>query len=246
MFHSVISTDTDHRTKVHRKGRQAMKTSGKKAFTGVFVYLLILTLIFTVFPPIHAEAASARRQAIRYYRKMLGKQKVYVMPEGKKIGSRSKNHTYAFYKYSKRSDVKFALIYLDHDNVPEILLYDWNYGYGIWTYKNKHLACIFSSDFYSKPYGYYRKKGVYVENYLTEENPSYRVYYRLPSHPREVWLEKDYYRGKNNHTEYWKGGDPVSRSRFYSILKGSVGSRGMTRIHLHRNKHSNRKKYLPR
>ena len=62
-----------------------MKTSGKKAFTGVFVYLLILTLIFTVFPPIHAEAASARRQAIRYYRKMLGKQKVYVMPEGKKI-----------------------------------------------------------------------------------------------------------------------------------------------------------------
>ena len=154
-----------------------MKTLRKTHVARILTYLLLLTLTFTMLPPVHVEAASPKRQAIRAYRKMLGKEKVYVMPEGKKIGSRSKNHTSAFYKYSKRSDVKFALIYLDHDNVPEILLYDWNYGYGIWTYKNKHITCIYSADFYSKPYGYYRKKGVYVENYLTEENPSYRNYF---------------------------------------------------------------------
>jgi hypothetical protein len=223
-----------------------MKTLRKTHVARILTYLLLLTLTFTMLPPVHVEAASPMRQAIRAYRKMLGKEKVYVMPEGKKIGSRSKNHTFAYYKYSKKSDVKFALIYLDNDSIPEILLYDWNYGYGIWTYKNKHITCIYSADFYSKPYGYYRKKGVYVENYLTEENPSYRNYFRLPSRPREVWLEKEYYKGKNKHTEYWKGGDSVSRSRFYSILKKKVGSRGMTKIHLHSNKHANRKKYLPR
>jgi hypothetical protein len=79
-----------------------MKTLRKTHVARILTYLLLLTLTFTMLPPVHVEAASPKRQAIRAYRKMLGKEKVYVMPEGKKIGSRSKNHTFAYYKYSNK------------------------------------------------------------------------------------------------------------------------------------------------
>jgi hypothetical protein len=64
-----------------------MKTLRKTHVARILTYLLLLTLTFTMLPPVHVEAASPKRQAIRAYRKMLGKEKVYfrIYPSSDKL-----------------------------------------------------------------------------------------------------------------------------------------------------------------
>ena len=113
------------------KSTEKVKTKNK--ILRALQLLLILTLVFTAIPAMPGEAASTKSKALSAYKKKLSASKVTVLPAGKKVMNR--NDDYVTYRYSKRAKVKFAIAYINNENVPEQILVAKNYGYGVWAYK---------------------------------------------------------------------------------------------------------------
>ena len=133
---------------------------------------LIIVLMTLMIPTMPAEA-SARSTAISKYRILLNKSRISVLPQGKMV--RTCYDETARYWSSKASNVKFSLAYVDGDDVPELILNDYYYGYGVWSYKNGSFRCLHWSDAYDQIIGYYYKKGVLREN--TNHGTSYFSYF---------------------------------------------------------------------
>lgn len=218
-----------------------MKNRQRGRHSSIISFLLIVALLVTMIPAIPAEAASKKTKALRAYKKLLSQKTVCVMPRGIKYGSKS--GSYKFYKPSKAQKVEFMVAYIDKDDVPELILREPDTGYGIWTYKNGKMVNLDWSGYFSKPYGYYRKKGIFVEKHLTDENPWYEYFSKIPNTVREVFLEIEHYAGKKE-AEYYIRGDKVTKSKFEKKLKSYVGSRKLEKVKMYKNTKANRKKYL--
>ncbi len=211
-------------------------------------YLMIIVLLVLMIPAVPSEA-SARSTAISQYKKLLSKKRISVLPQGKKV--ETYDYRYVPYWSSKASNVKFFLCYIDGDNVPELVLSDYYYGYGVWTYKNGSFRCLMWGDIYDKPIGYYAQKSVVRINGYSEGTIFYREYYKVQVGKKKQKIQYEEY---NNAPEGQvlldrriKSGNSykkVSNSVYYKNLKKNTGGKSMKRIYLHNNTAANRKKYL--
>lgn len=197
-----------------------------------------------VVPEIPGEAASTRSRALAAYRKKLSGSTVTVLPKGKKLIT--KDLYYVSYKYSKRADVKFTIANIDRNNVPELVLEDPKYGYGVWTYRNGKVICLRWQDSYGVPYGYYKKKGIFEDLVHTvRKSVKKNFYYFKNGKMKQKWQKFQYEAGDaayyNCTSPYWK---EMSRSSFNKKLKSYVGSSKLIRFKMHKNTSGNRKKYL--
>lgn len=227
--------------------KREMRDNYKTHIRQVIGFLLAFAMVLALVPPVQGEAASTKSKALSAYKKLLSKSTVAVLPKGKKVMDR--NDDYVTYKSSKRSNVKFAIAYIDNDNVPELILEDDYYGYGVWRYKSGKVQCVQWGDTYDEPYGYYKKKSIYVDTGYTEGTPFYRHYYSYKNGKMTkklywfVWYE-DSDDPDDSTPEYYIGKTQVSKSKFEKKLKSYVGSTKITKINLKKNNSANRKKYL--
>ena len=210
--------------------------------------LLIMAMVILLIPAVPGEA-SARSTAISQYRKLLSKSRISVLPQGKMVTDYNLN--YVRYWSSSRSRVRFFLGYIDGDDVPELVLSDSYYGYGIWSYKNGAFRCLQWDDTFGRPIGYYRKKGIFRGNGYSEGTIFYMDYYKLQTGKAKQRLQYAECNDGPDNVEvfgyYIKSGKSekeVSRSAFYKNLRKYTGGKSMSRIHLYSNTAANRKKYL--
>lgn len=210
--------------------------------------LLIMAMVILLIPAVPGEA-SARSTAISQYRKLLSKSRISVLPQGKMVFDY--NSRYVRYWSSSRSRVRFFLGYIDGDDVPELVLSDSQYGYGIWSYKNGAFRCLYWNDSFERPIGYYRKKGIFRENGYSEGTIFYMEYYKLQTGKFKQDLQFAECNDGPDKEEVlgyylWidSNENEVSRSTFYKKLRKYTGGKSMSRIHLYSNTAANRKKYL--
>lgn len=225
-----------------------MKEKATCRFRKWFGYLMIVVLMTLMIPALPSEA-SAKSTALSQYRKLLNKGRISVIPQGKKV--EAPNYSVVKYWSSKASDVKFCLAYIDGDNVPELILSDEDYGYGIWTYKNGRFRCLFWEDHYCSPVGYFKKKGIFRDNEYSEGTPFTRDYYKLRIGSKRQRIQYESCNEGPERLEIWgryikSGGKfkKVSSAAYYKNLKKYTGKTSMTRIYLHKNTGTNKKKYL--
>ena len=231
-----------------RKEGSTMKSTGKNKIVRVLELLLIFMLVFTAIPAMPGEAASTKSKALSAYKKKLSASKVTVLPAGKKVMNR--NDDYVTYRYSKRAKVKFAIAYINNDNVPELILEDKNYGYGVWAYKGGKVKCVLWGDTYYSPYGYYRKKGIYEDIAWSEGTPFTKCFYQFKNGKMTGKLHKFVYEQGRPEADYYQISSSsrypkeISKAVFKKKLKSYVGNTKVTKLSLKSNTSSNRKKYL--
>ena len=223
-----------------------MKSTGKSKTKNKIVraleLLLILMLVFTAIPAMPGEAASAKSKALSAYKKKLSASKVTVLPAGKKVTVNY--YDTITYKYSRRANIKFDLAYIDNDNIPELILQDNRYCYGVWTYKSGKVKCVLWGDSLTDPYGYYRKKGIYEDVHYTEGSPFYKQFYQFKNGKMSHKMTKIVLEEGEPDAEYIIHSKTVSKAAFKKKLKSYVGNTHVTKISLKKNTSTNRKKYL--
>ena len=216
-----------------------MKSTQKKTFSRILGLLLMITLVIAIIPAIPGEAASKKSKAIAAYNKTLSQRTVAVIPE--KVRSRRRIRRYT---PAKAQNVKFSVAYIDNDSIPELILDDPSKEYfGTWTFKNgkmKNLGIFF----FDNPAGYYKKKGVFKVSHKYGND-----FYKITNGKSVLILSISKDKGKSSKQYYSynsKGrSKKISKSQFNKKLRGYVGSTKLTRIIMHKNTKSNRKKYLP-
>ena len=195
--------------------------------------LLVLLLCFTLaVPAVHVEAASGKSQAITAYKQFLS----------------SKGNNGSF---------DFAMIYLDNDSVPELLVG----GVNLYTFENGSM--VHHSVMYGDSgYGYYEKKGILVSmhaHFNVFDRSAYETWdyskFTKSKITKELFRDCTYktnavgkVAGKKKYTysKYNAKGTTVktSKSKFHSVLKQLVGKKKMTKIQMHHNTSADRNKYL--
>lgn len=244
LFHFQFPANGEKEVSMKNKERK------NKWLRSLIGYLLLIVMIVAVIPAVPSEA-SAKSVALTKYRQLLSKKRISVIPQGKRI----MGDDYREIKYysSEAKYVKFSIAYIDGDDVPELILRDSRYGFGVWTYKGGSFRCLQWKDFYDFPVGYYKKKGVFRINATTEGSPFYREYYKLQTGKKAVYIQtQSCFDGDadretlNEWNGFYIGNSKkkVSSSAFYKNLKKYVGSTKMTQIYMHNNTQANRKKYI--
>ena len=222
------------------KSTEKVKTKNK--ILRALQLLLILTLVFTAIPAMPGEAASTKSKALSAYKKKLSASKVTVLPPGKKVTVNY--YDTVTYRYSKSAAVKFAIAYIDNDNIPELILQDNRYCYGVWTYKSGKVRCVHWGDSLTDPYGYYKKKGIFEDLHYTEGSPFYKYFYQFRNGKMTHKLTKIVQEQGQPYAEYMIRSRMVSKAVFKKKLKSYVGNKQVTKISLRKNTRANRKKYL--
>lgn len=211
---------------------------------------LILVLMTLMIPTMPTEA-SVRSTAIAKYRMLLKKGRISVLPQGKMVTNN--NDDPVRYWSSKASDVKFCLAYVDGDDVPELILRDYHYGFGIWSYKNGSFRCLHYSGADVQMVGYYKKKGVFRENTNLGIGIFDRKYYKLQTGKSKYCFQYEHCLSNGTassttvHGRYILSGNKekrVSSSAFYKNLKKYTGGASMSRAYLHNNTAAKRKQFL--
>ena len=165
-------------------------------------------------------------------------------------------HTKASFPTSK---MKFALVYLDNNTVPELVIDNldnipimWygeigfsDFGNAVFTYKGGKLKQL---DVYNSNWRFtkvYKKKGVFYSN-NTHHKKEAIYYYIKGTKTIDIGSFENgkYYNRENG--KYYKNGaiKPIKKSAFQKLLKKYVGSTKATKIKYYKNTAANRKKYL--
>lgn len=210
----------------------------------ILKFVLILTLVVALLPVMPGEAASTRSKALAAFKKKLSKSTVTVLPRGKKVINY--DDRYVTYKSSKSSNVRFALAYIDNNNVPELILEDPYYGYGVWVYKKGKVSCIHWGDSYDSPYGYYKKKGIYEDITYSEGSPFTKSFYQYKNGKMTERLSKFVHQEGRPEADYsfHNPYKEVSKAAFKKRLNSYVGKTAVTKLYPVKNTSKNRKKYL--
>ncbi|MCD7744179.1 MAG: hypothetical protein LUI13_02620 [Lachnospiraceae bacterium] len=214
--------------------------------TGIlrFGTLCVLFCALLLFLPVRAEAASSKTKALKAYKKFLA-QSTMTWGEGSSTTV-------------TLSKCRFAVVYLDKNSVPELILYagsnsvDGSDGsYLIYTYKNGRVTFVARA---WESFSYYKKKGVYLTSHRW--NGYYYTFSSATAVRRfSVTDETVSYYDINGDGEYSlvykrfadatdSTGTVISKSAFNSQLKSLIGSKKLTTPKFRKNTAANRKKYL--
>ena len=233
-----------------------VKTSATAGFRKWFSYVMIIVLMIIMIPAIPSEA-SAKSIALSKYRALLNKSRISVLPQGKVVVVRRRDGDERYdedvkYWSSKASNVKFCLGYIDGDDIPELILSDKNYGYGVWSFKKGSFRCLFWQNYYGEPVGYYYKKGIFRQYLYSGESPFEREYYKVQIGKNRQLLQSEGCQFRpNGGIKVWSysimvGSKEkyVSSAAYYKNLKKYTGNTKMSPIYLHNNTSANKKKYI--
>lgn len=200
-----------------------------KKYRGWLIVLCTL-MVFLAAPGITAEAAPAKTKALKAYEKFLSKKEIawdanYKVPA---------------------ADCEFAIVYLDNDNVPELVLHNTSVphmaGFGrIFTYKNGKVKRAGSVDMDNNAFCYYKKTSVFISCYV---NGGVFDNYRTLTKGKLVHkLQKGITLPENKTRYYNANRKEISKSTFSKELKKLVGSKKKTRVKFYKNTSSGRKKH---
>ena len=177
------------------------------------------------------------------YDKWLSGSKVLVIPKGAEYFSLRSSDTET-YTGTKASEVKFALIYLDNDSIPELAVYDKDYCYSVLTYKNGKVVRLFGTfDNFAYPTKYYKKKCAYIavspmikkmNKFIVRDNAAGKYFMKFQDDAKGTL---EFFPNSNKDKSI-----PVSRIR--SFMKNYTSGTTPTRISYHWNTKANRKNFL--
>ena len=203
---------------------------------------LLVALVFAMMiPSISGLAVTQRQKALNAYDKWLSGSKVLVAPKGTIYWNMTTDQHEKF-RGTKPSDVKFGLLYLDNDSIPELAVYDKNFCFSVLTYKNGKVVRLFGTfENFAIATKYYNKKnafiavgqaGVKVNKFFIKGSGKYFMKFQ-----DDVKGTSEYFPNSNKD----KG---VSVSRIRSFMKNYTSGTAPTRISYHWNTKANRKNFL--
>lgn len=200
----------------------------RRSLGAIFMILaLVLTLAVPAFSVEPVQAASKKTQALKAYNKFLSKSTLNW--NGAKV---------------KVSKCKFALVYVDKDSVPELLVDALSAGsyhaagyFKLYGYKNGKVVDIATA---RDDFTYYKKSGVFAtRSFLRGEIWGYN---------KLSGTKSTYFLGKftNLRTQYNNAKfQNISKSTFNRTLKKyTKGKKAVKHIKTYANTKANRKKYL--
>lgn len=181
---------------------------------------MVLTFMFSL--NLTVNAASQKQKALKAYDKFMA---------------------------SQGSNVRFAIVYIDNDSVPELIRKcNGSFGLRVYTYKNNRVTGLYSTwenDDYSETtaFAYYPKKSLFrIRSGLMFDCYDY---YTLKNGQETIVL------GYNQIGEYYRfnKGDKynrtdISKKEFQKRLKKLVGNKKLTTCTYYKNTSANRKKIL--
>ena len=209
--------------------------------------VLLVTLAVAMLVPMPAQtglAATQKQKALNAYKKWLAKDIVLVDDKGGSyLGDHGKANYY--YKGSKSSDLRFSLIYVDNDNIPELAVYDSYLLKGcILTYKKGKIVRFGSS---YVPTHYYKKKGTlkFTDRRVTDYG--YEIVSKVSGKYKEVL--SNYKAKKNSGARYYdesktKNRVEINKKAFLSSMKKYTKNAKATKIKYYKNTKANRNKRL--
>lgn len=195
-------------------------------FVKVMLLVMILTAAFFS-QNVPSSAASKKKEALKAYEQLLSKKNL-------KWNSSMKLPT---------SKLKFSVIYVDGNSVPELFVDASAAGtnhvsgcYRLYTYQNGKVTEVGT---YRDSFGYYKKKGVFVTaTYLHGE---YVTYHKLSKAKDTIKLRSETYFD----TVYYEGSDhKITKSAFQKKLKNLVGKKKSAAPVCYSNTAANREQFL--
>ena len=227
------------------------KLNGSNIRKTLAVYLITVMCIFA--SCMTAHAASARKKAMKAYRKMLSKGTVYLMPKNSayRVWSEKKGMDISKkYKGNKARKIRFATAYLDNDAVPELILYDKQSGgegvlgnskYAIFTCSGKKIRRVVYGFGGSIPLGYYKKRSLIYRS-IWNDMPTYSYERYSTGGLRQVCMKEDDWDGGWIYTDSY--GYIISKNRFNSTISNITLGTKYTKFKFYKNTGSNRRKRL--
>ena len=201
----------------------------------------------TPLPKANGYALTERQKALNAYAKYLSYSKTYVLKYGTpyvRFG-----HGFTEYKYNgtKASSTDFAIMYINNDDIPELIVRGDVGGYksyGVYTYKNGKVQFVYGEEG-AIFRGCYNKTGYFVSLEDLEACPyvDYMRDYVQMSGTRatKIYTHK-VANGKN--VRFWIKGQPVSEAKYTRAIRSSVQNKKMTAVKYYKNTGANRKKVL--
>lgn len=151
-------------------------------------------------------------------------------------------------EYDSVKDIKFSLVYIDDDTIPELLLYNavsLEHMY-LYTYQNGKIVDVDVFVSFAVPeFGYYKGKGVYWNKEFRPEVDidCYMTYHMLSKGKTQYIGQKQLLLDKVK-SYWWKNGK-VSKSIFDDLLFEKVGKAGSITVKSYwKNTEANREKYI--
>lgn len=205
-----------------------MKQKKRKSWRNFLILMCIAMLAGILLPGVHTEAASKKAKALKVYSKLLASDSIKRSDDG---------------MTQNPADCSFALVYIDNNNVPELVI---DCGgsllrYAVYTYKNGKAQYVTNA---GGIFGYYKKKGIFTggvgSSYICVN------YVKLSSGKSVKKFSYVEYNGSATYLSYQSNKEvTITKARFNRQLKKLVGStKETTNITWHNNTVANRKKYL--
>ena len=194
---------------------------------------LFLLAVFMTVPCVKAGAAPAKTKALKAYGEFLSKKTV---------------RWDSYYDKLPAKECRFAVAYIDKDNIPELILYNTNVTHvsrfgRLYTYKNGKVKCVGAVDIDGGKCYYYKKKGIFVGEYVMGGISN--AYLKLSNGKISSKLVKrKKMDGVSNGTYYYDPQKEITKSSFNKRLKSLVGTTKRTTVKFYKNTGANRKKIL--
>lgn len=223
-------------------GESGMNGITEKLRKGLLMALCIVMLL----PAQNAQAASARQKALNAYGKWLSSSKVYILPKGTSYKPYSYSGTDK-YKGTSSSQVRFALACIDNDSIPELLVYDSERCFGMFTYKSGKVVRISCDGWWNVADKYYKKQNMFTTSRTSASGiKSVKHYCRASGRYLCRFATYRYKSGAKHYAEFSLSGirknlkEAVFNARLAALTKGSTA----TKISYYKNTKANRKKVL--
>ena len=223
-------------TNMYNKMKKLIKTT-----------LLLLLCTAFIMPKANGYALTERQKAINAYSKYLSYSKTYVL----KYGTSYVRFVHGFteYKYNgtKASSTDFAIMYINNDDIPELIVRGDVGGYksyGVYTYKNGKVQFVYREEA-AIFRGCYTKTGYFVSLEDLEACPYVdymRDYVQMSGTRATKIFTHKVTNGKN--VKFWIKGQPVSEAKYTRAIRGAVQNKKMTAVKYYKNTRANRKKVL--
>lgn len=209
-----------------------------KEFIFFIFLILFLNLCFTYYSPCYfvhaAEKSTNKQKVIKNYKKFLKKANI----------SWGNNENVPLDK------CYFALVYVNNDNIPELLLCTKDYGstshatgYGaIYSFSKNKVKMISNLAFEKREFKYYKKKSLYIDTYSRNGN-FYQNYYLYPHKAIGYTLNRSASTGEGvlyRDANY----NDLKKEDFEKLIKSYSNNTKSTKAKFRKNNEKNRKKYL--
>lgn len=216
--------------------------------------LVLIMLCVVLIAPcmcMNVSAASQRQRALSAYKKWLSSSRVCVLKRGAHYTG-SDGISYLTYRSTKATNVKFALAYIDNDNIPELIVYTKGgiHGlYGVLTYKNGKVRRVSSSDGWTVLMGYYKKTGYILEKGYTEGCIVHKIYCKKVGNKLVSKFTQSMH-GYDSGSDYVihksssKWPVSISKKTFYTKLRKEIRGQKKISFKFYKNTAANRKAKL--